>query len=41
VSVAPESPVIVRCGGLMQRRERHGRGGELRELRELRLMELG
>jgi hypothetical protein len=33
-----ENPVVVRCGGLMLRRERHGRGGDVL-LRELPLME--
>jgi hypothetical protein len=40
VSVVPVSPVVVRCGGLMLRRERHGRGGDVL-LRVLRLMEPG
>jgi hypothetical protein len=40
VSVVPVNPVVVRCGGLMLRRERHGRGGDVL-LRELRLMDPG
>jgi hypothetical protein len=38
VSVVPVCPVVVRCGGLMLRRERHGRGGDVL-LGELGLME--
>jgi hypothetical protein len=29
VSVVPMNPVVVRCGGLTLRRERHGRGGDV------------
>jgi hypothetical protein len=40
VSVVRVSPVVVPCGGLMLRRERHGHGGD-GVLRELRLMDPG
>jgi hypothetical protein len=37
VSVVPKNPVLVPFGGLMLRRERHGRGGDVLR-RALRLM---
>jgi hypothetical protein len=40
VSVVRVNPVVVPCGGLMLRRERHGRGGDIL-LRELHLMDPG